>query len=321
VAALARSLAGRNHTVTVINRAAYATTAEGVRYLPLDEIHHRPLEADVLIASRQPRLLGAVRKAKHRLLWAVAAPGYLTAEANTPLWESFKPTVLFVSAAQQKAYGGALPHRLLPPGVTRLFHDAHAGDDRHVPPHAVATTHPLHGLAWLVEIWRRLVHPQMPEARLTLYSSLLAKGLRDEEVPEAIAPVLERVKLAAGANVVVAEPKNDAGMAEVYRASRIHFYPGHPHDYACWTLAESQAAGTPAVARGVGGVEEHVVNGQSGFIVPDAAAVANVALEILRNDQVHGALRRAASDETRVRTWDMAAAELDTLVAGLDARG
>ena len=40
--------------------------------------------------------------------------------------------------------------------------------DRGVPPHAVVTTHPLHGLVWITEIWRRLIHPQMNEARLAI---------------------------------------------------------------------------------------------------------------------------------------------------------
>jgi glycosyltransferase involved in cell wall biosynthesis len=337
-ASLAAALASRGHDVTVINRTPYPVTAEGVRYKPIEEIQQRPLEADVVLAFRQPSLLGAVRKAKHRLLWVVAAPDYLTASANKSYWESFKPTLLFVSAAQQQAYRGALPHRLLAPAVRATFYEpitapeldpypdvmgdpmggtTAPAEPARVPPHAVVTTHPLHGLYWITEIWRRLIHPQLPEARLAVYSTVLAKGMRDEPVPENIQPILARVKQASDANVVVIDPRSDRGMAEVYRASRIHFYPGHEHDYACWTLMESQAAGTPAIARNLGGVDERIVNGQTGFVVPDAAAVANVALELLRNDAVHQSFSAAATDISRRRTWDMAAAELDDMIAGL----
>ena len=165
-----------------------------------------------------------------------------------------------------------------------------------VPPHAVVTTHPLHGLVWITEIWRRLIYPQMNEARLAIYSSVLAKGIRGESVPDKIQPILERVKLATDANVVVVDPRGDRGMAEIYRANRIHFYPGHEQDYACWTLAESQAAGTPAVARAFGGVDERVINGQTGYLVPDAAAAANVALQILRDEAIYKSLSTAAGD-------------------------
>jgi glycosyltransferase involved in cell wall biosynthesis len=129
--------------------------------------------------------------------------------------------------------------------------------------------------------------------------------------------VLAKVMEASSANVVVTDPLGDTGMAGVYRTSRIHLYPGHPQDFGCWTLAESQAAGVPAVARAVGGVEEHLINGQSGFLVPDASAVANVTLQILENDQVCRSLSAAASDVSRRRTWDMVALELEEIVAGL----
>jgi hypothetical protein len=334
-ASLAEGLVRRDHAVTILNKTPYPVTADGVQYKPLEELQHRPVEADVVIAFRQPALLGAVRKARHRLLWVVAQPDYLTAPANNPLWESFAPTVLFTSRAQAAAYKGALKSRVIAPAVRQTFYEApseadpypeYAGETLHetpitgpqpIPPHAVVTTHPLHGLVWIVEIWRQLIYPQMNQARLAIYSTVLAKGVRGEDVPDAIKPVLERVKLAGSANVVVIDPRGDRGMAEIYRQSRIHFYPGHPQDYACWTLAESQAAGTPAIARAIGGVEERIVNGQTGYIVPDAAAVANVALQLLRNDDVYKSMSAAAGDVVHRRTWEMAAMEVEALVAEL----
>ncbi len=326
---LAAALVTRGHTVTVLNKTPYPVTADGVRYKPLEDLPERPMEADVVIAFRQPHLLGTVRKAKHRLLWVVAPPEYLTAPANNNLWESFKPMVLFVSEQQKALYTGALPNRVIAPGVGSAFYEAPVMltsspeyqsqfdptiEVPKTPPHAVVTTHPLHGLVWITEIWRRLIYPQMNEARLAIYSTVLAKGIRGESVPDNIQPVLERVKMATDSNVVVVDPRGDRGMVEIYRASRIHFYPGHPQDYACWTLTESQAAGTPAIARDQGSVGERIVNGQTGYLVPDAAAVANVALQILRDDATYESLSKAAADETRRRTWEMVAAEVDALV-------
>jgi glycosyltransferase involved in cell wall biosynthesis len=66
-------------------------------------------------------------------------------------------------------------------------------------------------------------------------------------------------------------------------------------------------------------VAEHVINGQSGFLVPDASAFANVTLQILQNDQVCRSLGAAASDVSRRRTWDMVAQELEDIVATLPA--
>jgi glycosyltransferase involved in cell wall biosynthesis len=185
------------------------------------------------------------------------------------------------------------------------------------PPHAVVTTHPLQGLGWLIDVWTRLIHPQMPAARLSVYSAVLTKGLSGEEIPITIIPVLEQVKAAAGANVVVVAPLNDEGMADVYRTSRVHLYPGDTQDYACWTLSESQAAGLPAVARSLGGADERLDNGSTGFIVPDAEAFANVTLQILGNDAVHENFSTAAADPVRRRPWALAAQELESFVATL----
>jgi len=328
-AQLAAALVRKGHDVTVLNRTPFALTTEAVDYRPLNEVDLRAEDADVLIAFRRPQLLGAARKARHRLLWVTAPPAYLDAEPNKTLWRSFSPTVLFISEAQRATYHGPLPNHLLMPGVAAPFYETPSSaaspwaptppetTPRTIPPHAIVTTHPLHGLAWLLEIWRRLINPQMPEARLVIYSATLSKGMRDEEIDPAIMPLVDRIKSVGHMNVVVSDPRGDQGMADVYRNSRVHLYPGHPQDFGCWTLAESQAAGVPAVARAMGGVDEYIINGTSGFLVPDASAFANVALEILRNDAVHASQSAAALDVSRRRTWDMVAADLDEIVANL----
>ncbi len=189
------------------------------------------------------------------------------------------------------------------------------------PPHAIVTTHPLQGLDWLIDVWTRLIHPEMPTARLSVYSVVLSKGLKGEEIPATMLPILEKVMAAIDSHVVVVDPRSDDGMNEAYRQTRVHLYPGDRQDYACWTLAESQGAGVPAVARGLGGTDERIDNGQTGFIVPDDTGFANVTLQILKDDAVYANLHAAAEDATRRRTWSMAAEELDAFVATLSARG
>ena len=352
VVSLASALSDRTHEVTVLNNAGYPHMSMGVYYQSPDSTGV-PRTADVVIAVRKPALLGAVRNVKHRLLFVPGPPDYLTSPANAPLWDSFQPAFLFVDPSQQRAYGGKIRNTLLRPGVRPAFQKEEAPVEpatapyaslplqQYVesndikpdetaaatppapeppaipPPHAVVTTHPSHGLSDVIDMWTRQIHPQLPAARLSIYSAVLTKGLQGEAIPAELGPVLEKVKAAAGANVVVIEPREDNGMAESYRQSRVHLYPGHPQDYACWTLQESQAAGLPAVARAVGGVSTCIDNGQTGYIVPDAAAFANVTLEILRNDAVYKNLSDAAAALERRRTWDTVAGELEDYIASL----
>ncbi len=354
VVSLASALSDRAHEVSVLNNVTYSHMAMGVNYIPREGVG-LPRTADVVIAVRKPALLGAVRNVKHRLLWVPGAPDYLSSPANAPLWDSFQPAFLFVNQAQQRAYTGKIRNTLLKSGTRPAFTKEEAPvepatapyaslphqqffdsndtkppeetvtaepppppEPKIPPPHAIVTTHPSHGLAALLDIWTQQIHPQLPEARLSLVSAVLTKGVKGEGIAPELAPILEKVYAAAAANVVVIEPREDNGMAENYRQSRVHLYPGHPQDYACWTLQESQASGLPAVARAVGGVNACIDNGQTGYIVPDDAAFANVTLEILRNDAVYKNLSDAAAAPERIRTWDTVAGEIEDYIASLE---
>jgi glycosyltransferase involved in cell wall biosynthesis len=104
-------------------------------------------------------------------------------------------------------------------------------------------------------------------------------------------------------------------MAELYRSARVHLYPGHPDDMVCWTLMESQACGLPAVARPLGAVRERLLDGQTGQVVPDDEAFANVAIRLLSDDDMFWSMNRDVRLLQRDRSWDVVAAEFDTLFA------
>lgn len=328
-AALAGALAKAGHSVTVINRCKHALMAEGARWRPWDG--NRPTEADVLIALRDPELLGGVRRVDTRVLWVPGDPKYLGNAHNADLLASYAPRLLFLTERQAAAYGGRLSAVVAGPGVNKAFfpvskeadpypdanHPAIPIDEPEKPdeeeqevlppPHAVVTTHPLHGLDTVLKLWRDRIHPAKSDAKLTVYSAVLAKGAEGGEVPERVQPILELATSCAAANVEISAPKGDRTMVDAYRRSRVHLYPGHSRDFACWTLRDSQVAGLPAVARNLGGVEDVVDNGQTGFIVPDDDAFANVALQLLSDDSVYRSFRDAASAIERRRTWASAA--------------
>ncbi len=331
-ASLGGALVKRGHSVTVLNRVQYPTWCEGAKWRPLDD-PQLTTEADVVIAFRKPGLLGTIRQAKHRLLWVTGPTDYLNTPGVDKLFDSLKPTVVFISPAQKPAYKASATTAVIAPGVRSTFFETTADVDPFPeiaqeathgpaspvipPPHAVVTTHPQQGLGWLIDIWAKIIHPQLPHARMAVYSAALHKGMQGEEVTPELKPILDLVKNSAAMNVVVVDPRSDRGMAEVYRSSRVHLYPSFSQDIACWTLQESQASGLPAVARMVGAASEHIINGQSGFLVPDAAAFGNVALQILQDDNVYKSLSAAAADISRRRTWEMVAEEFDNLVVKL----
>jgi len=102
-------------------------------------------------------------------------------------------------------------------------------------------------------------------------------------------------------------------MAAFYRDADVHLYPRIENEMHCFTLAESQACGLPAVAFDKGAATERMRNGQTGFVVPDVAAFANVTVHLMTNNGAHANMSRDARLTQRGRSWDVVAAEFELL--------
>lgn len=311
LAALPGALAMRGHSVTVYNRTPDETPVSGVTWAPLSGPRVR--EADVVVAFRRPGLLDEPIHAGRRLLWATAHPEYLRTEAADAVVERHRAAILFSSDAQRAAYGGHRPNLMIPPGVRMPF--LAAVDRREVPdPVAITTVHPGPELEWLIDVWVELIYPQVPTARLKVFSALLSRAQKGEAVPEALHGLLHQVRRAQVHGVEICEPMGDRQMADEYRHARIHLYVSPNDDLINWTLMESQSCALPAVALARGAVEERLVNGQTGYIVPDAEAFSNVTVQVLTDNAVYASLSHAAGDLSRKRTWDQVAGQVERLL-------
>lgn len=308
-------LAGKGHDVHVYNRCKYSMPIEGARWHSPEG--PRALETDALIAFRKPTLLDSLRGRHQRILWATAAPEYLDKKAAAKFLGEMGAELVFVSEAQLERYKGDCPATVIRPGVAKAYLREELARDTDAPPRAVVTTHPSHGLDWLIDLWINEVRPKVPDAELDIYSASLDRAMQDpESAPDALEPLVARCMAGRQHGVAVLAPLGDEGMAKAYADASVHLYPGHPDDMACWTLAESQAAGCPAIARGYPAVTERVDNGQTGYLVPDAAAFANVAVELLTNPAVRDSLGAAAREPHRRRSWAAAADDFHALLAG-----
>ncbi|WP_041793688.1 glycosyltransferase [Pararhodospirillum photometricum] len=316
VIALARAFSGLGHEVTVLNRCPGEQVIDGVHWRPLPEdwASEPPLAAtDALIAVRDPALLAGAAEAGARVLWALAAPAYLGTASARGVLQVLRPALVVPSLASYNALpvGGAT---VIVPGVEAVFHPDPAGVPAD-PPVAVVTTHPAHGLAELLDLWRLMIHPAVPTARLHIYSSVLYRGLTAAlPLPPALRTVADSALALAARGVEVRAPLPAAGMARVYREARVHLYPGHAQDMVGWTLADSQACGLPAVARMRGAAGERLVNGQTGYLVPDDEALANVAIQLLSHEGMWRVQAEEAARPERRRSWEAVARAFERLM-------
>ncbi|ABC23736.1 glycosyltransferase [Rhodospirillum rubrum] len=321
VCGLAAALAGRGHRVSVHNSCAQAVEVAGVSWRPLPvgwqggKEGARLEDVEALIAIDQPALLDlAEGPAVRRILLPFAAPGPLAWPLARDPIERHQPLTAYLGLTQRTAAPLLPGHStVIAPGVSGAFRPR-IGQGPSDPPVAVVTTHPLHGLDWLLDLWEDVIVREVPAARLHVYSALLHRALGGEVMPGALSRLTDRVRGLAGRGVEVRAPLGETAMAAVYRAATLHLYPGHVDDMTCWTLAESQACGLPAVARALGATSERLVNGETGYLVPDGAAFANVAVQILVEPAVRRSLSAAAADPGRLRPWEAVALDIDRIL-------
>ncbi len=314
-ARLAAALAQRGHEVTAINRTTSQSIVGGVPWMPWDA--PRPPETDVLLAFRKATLLGEVTEATHRCLWLWDVPTVLAGEAERAAIARYRPTLVFTGETHSRALkSDAVKSTVIVPGVADIFREAPANDSP--PLTAIVTTHPLHGLQRIVRLWRDRIHPSRPMAELHIYSAVLRKALDEGRADEKLQSVFEDVRAAQSDGVTVRRPLPDPGMAEIYARARVHLYPVVAREMYASTLAESQAAGLPALVRATGGASaqllERVKNGMTGYFAPDDDAFANLILALVDPDgAVYRNLAREARSMQRTRGWNDAAIEFEAL--------
>lgn len=312
-AALPGALAARGHEVTVFNRCRWALFTEGAQWEPLED-GKKPLATDVLVAFRKPALLEFIRQAGRRVLWHTGPGRMLEKKATRALLDSHQPLVVLSSEAQAREWSArGLPVGLMPPAV-KADYLAQSLTTRAQPPRAIVTTHPAHGLDWLVDLWVTRIHPAVPEAELHIHSMSLANAADGLGIPPELEDLAVKISNARPQGVQVVRPQGDSLMAEAYREARVHLYPGHADDATAFTLMESQACGTPAVLRPLGAAPERVANGSSAYVVPDDAAFANLATMLLSNDDLCATMGAEARGLYAGRSWDAAAERFEAML-------
>lgn len=322
-AALAGIFARRDETVRVFNRLGHVSYSFGARWEKWGT--PKPLDADAVIALRDPELFRPIRLARKRVLWVTQPAGHLLRTRTAQLLDELRPTLMFVSEAQARVWRegaamagsglGDLPVAVVPPAAPPAYLED-APNDPSDPPIAVCTLHPHHGLGRLLDLWVDGIRPKVEGARLRLISMVLHRARQGLEVDDPTAKLYERIKGLDDKGVEVLRPEGDRFLSQVYRNARVHLYPGQSVDWGCWTLVDSQARGLPAVVRDIGAAAERIEDGRTGFVAPDDDAFVNVAVQILTNQGTFDGLSASARDFAKANTWDGVADQVMALIKG-----
>lgn len=312
---LAEALAARGHRVQAFTSGTRWLDHNGVRWTPIAD--GLPDQADLYIANRGHRLLSRVKGAKRTVFWLHNPAQYLLKPRYLwPLWRR-RPTVVFLGpshAGTLPAWVPAGPRVIIPYGISETF--LHAERRSPPRPHAVFTSNPLRRLDWVIERWTSEIAPALPMAELHVYSSLTTYGGGSPEKEAQSARVLRLAREAQGHGVVLHPPLAKAALARELTEARILLYGGDPGETFCLAVAEAQAMGVPAVVCRSTCLAERVIDGTTGFVVEDedGAGFARHALALLTDDALWQRQHEACLETQRARSWDVAAAEWESLL-------
>jgi len=311
-ASLPAALARAGHTVRVINRTPHSMGIENVSWVHWEG--RRPPITEVLIAFRKPRLLEFVRATTARILWLTGPAEYLDRPQVKDMLDRTEARLVFLGRTHQDSYTGTghASLRNISPGVRQEYRDA--GDMQpSETPTAIVTTHPKHGLDWLLDVWTSHIRPAVPNAELHIYSASFKSADGGNTLPDDLNTIYQKALAAEKDGVVFKSPAGDRTMAEDYRRARVHLYPGSEREMYCSTLAETQAVGVPAVARPMGAVKERVIGDKSAYLTDVESDFADHAIRMLSDDEEFNSVSIVARRHGRSRGWDSTASEFETV--------
>ncbi len=253
--------------------------------------------ADISVAVNDARLLP--RGSAVPVVWfhnEVGLGRELRRGRLVALWRE-RPTAVFCGAWQEGQASRVLPFRrrvVIPHGVPGAILAA-APAVLPPAPEVLYTSQAYRGLAEVLALWRSRIAPENPAARFRAY-------IAGDDVGRFQA-------LAGGVPSIGIFPRvANAEMPDLFRGARLLIAPGHPSETFCLAAAEAIAMGVPVVTLGRGALAERVVEGKTGFVCRDFAAMATRSLALLADDALwlrmhaEGLATRAGGD------WDHVAA-------------
>jgi glycosyltransferase involved in cell wall biosynthesis len=311
---LAEALAARGHSVTVRNRCAAPLVYRGVEWAPL--ARGLPERADLYIANRGNRLIGRVASPKG-IFWIHNPGRYLKKPRYVLALLRHRPVIVTLGAHHAATVPWWMPsggRAVIPYGLAAPFR-APRPPRAPPPPRAIFTSNPLRGLAWLLDLWERRIHPRVPAAELHVYAGPEVYGAVGDAKSAEMGAVLARAEALAAQGVRRHAPLPRGELIGALEAARVMLYRGDEGETFCLAVAEAQALGLPAVVQDRGAVAERVVDGVTGTIADDDERFAAAAVALLTDDAVWRAQHEAALLRQKGSSWDDAAARFEALAA------
>lgn len=220
----------------------------------------------------------------------------------------WKPTGIFLSNSHIGSTSRLIPlarRTVIGHGVEREILD-HPPSDLIPPPSACFISQPYRGLAQMVEIWIKNIHPSLPQSTFHIYANPTSRELNGTPREQ-----MHRY------GIIIEGRKPRAELTESLNTKRLMLIPGHKDETYCLAAAESVCLGLPVITRGIGALKERIRNGETGYIALDMKDFAEKAKILLTDDDLWRKFHESCLNERTNHSWSKTAAEWSALLQSL----
>jgi glycosyltransferase involved in cell wall biosynthesis len=166
------------------------------------------------------------------------------------------------------------------------------------PPVAVFSSYAGRNLRKVIQAWRDVVNPRVPEARLLVTSEAQPKHL-DGLTPQELAAI----------NIEVIGTLPWTELMVLLRSARVFVAPGHWQETFNLLTVEAAACGVPTVTMGIGALRERVLHDETGWTAGSVREMGEALARVLTDDALWYKYHRACLQHPDIVSWEERAAE------------
>ncbi len=167
---------------------------------------------------------------------------------------------------------------------------------------ALVTVHPLRGLDWLIDVWVNIISLKIPWAEMHIFS----KSLHEKKFNKNVKINNIKLNLIKYKNngIVIKKPLPEKDFINCLSDYRVHLNPSIHKDLYSQSIAESQAAGIPAVSRMDGHIYEIIYDNETGYIANDKKQFARKTIELMSDNALFFRLSKNSKLNNNIYKWN-----------------
>ena len=308
---LSRAFEKLGNTVNVYTDALRVLATERRTWNQLSQVD-TSIDYDLMIVNVSPYLFENFKhiKTRKKILWIHNEAKYLLYWNRLKFLLKHRPVVVFSGKYHKSTLPFFIPtggRKIIPYGISDKVFNMIPCTVEERNKRVYFTSNPLRSLRWLVDLWVKEIHSQIPEAELHIFSGWKTYGAWGVSVKNRMRTEIEYASKFPNYNIVIRDVLPKYELFEEMKKGRAMFYKGDRAETFCLAVAEAQALGLPTVVCDLGSMKERVEDGVTGFIVKSEDAFAESAIRVLKDEKLHAWMSNNAISASKNLTWLSAA--------------